>query len=109
MLPQLIRAATLAVPEAPTSASPFNINEYPVIGVVTQPLPSEFENDPRFAGKKSYVMQAYVLWLESSGARVIPLVNEDTVEETDKKLAMVNGVLFPGGDGDYLAIGDHIY
>ena len=48
-------------------------------------------------------------WLEASGARVIPLVPSDSWADTEDKVSRLNGVLFPGGDGDYLEIGDHIY
>ena len=80
-----------------------------MIGIVTQPLPDEFKDDPRFAGKQTYIMEAYVEFMEAAGARVVPLIATDETSITDEKLKMLNGVLFPGGDGDYLEIGDHIY
>jgi hypothetical protein len=49
-------------------------NQQPVIGVFTQTLEDFMQNDPKFTGKKSYVMGAYVRYLQSAGARVIPLL-----------------------------------
>jgi gamma-glutamyl hydrolase len=65
--------------------------------------------DPRFAGKNSFIMEAYVNFMEVAGARVVAIVREEDPAITDEKLKKVNGILFPGGDGDYLAIGEHIF
>lgn len=59
----------------------------PVIGIVSQPLSSSLSKDPRFEGKTSYIMQAYVHWLEAAGARVVPLIMTDDNSITDAKLA----------------------
>jgi gamma-glutamyl hydrolase len=66
-------------------------------------------NDTRFDGLKSYVMTAYVQFLEAAGARVVPLVLGEPEEVTLDKLSKLNGVLFPGGDGDYLEFGRFIF
>ena len=47
--------------------------------------------------------------MELAGARVIPLVLGEPEEVTLDKLSKVNGVLFPGGDGDYLEFGRFIF
>lgn len=85
--------------------------ESPVIGVVSQSLEVEMGADPRFAPYKdgSYIMKAYVQWLQAAGARVVPLVRGEPEDETLRKLAGVNGVLFPGGDGDYEEFGRFIF
>ena len=54
-------------------------------------------------------MQAYVTFMESAGARVVPFLSTDSEADTLAKLEKVNGILFPGGDGDYLTVGDQIY
>ena len=59
------------------------------------------KGDSRFDGYGSYIMQAYVDWVESAGARVIPLIRGEDPEVTKRKLRGLNGVLMPGGDGDY--------
>ena len=53
MLPTLIEASHQAFIE---SASPFDLNKAPVIGILTQTLPDVLLADPRFAGKTSYMM-----------------------------------------------------
>jgi gamma-glutamyl hydrolase len=50
-------------------------------------------------------MSAYVRYIEAAGARVIPLIRDDPDEVTLDKLSKIDGVLAPGGDGDYLKIG----
>ena len=65
--------------------------------------------DPRFEGYDTYVMAAYVKWIEGSGGRVVPLIMGEPQEVTMAKLAKVNGVLFPGGDGDYFEFGKPIW
>ena len=54
-------------------------------------------------------MQAYIDWLEASGARVVPLLTTDDISVNREKLTKLNGVLFPGGDTDYLDLGNYIY
>ncbi len=81
----------------------------PVIGIVSQTLEAEMKNDTRFDGYKTYIMKSYVDWVEAVGARVIPLVNGEAENVTFDKLSRVNGVVFPGGDGDYLLYGRTVY
>jgi len=62
----------------------------PVIGILSQPANKDHD----------YIAASYVKWLESAGARSIPIpygANEELVNEI---LSQVNGVLFPGGDAD---------
>ena len=40
---------------------------------------------------------AYVKFIESFGARVVPIVPTETEEETIQKMQSLNGVLIPGG------------
>jgi hypothetical protein len=49
-------------------------NKQPVIGILSQTLETEFKNNPLFDGYNSYIMRAYVNFLESSGAQVVPLI-----------------------------------
>ena len=57
-------------------------------------------NDPEFFLYRGYIMDAYVKYLESAGARIVPLVNTDPLGDTLKKMEKLNGVLFPGGNAD---------
>lgn len=55
------------------------------------------------------MMSAYVKWMETAGARVVPLIMGEMVETTFAKMSKMNGILFPGGDGDYYLFGQPIY
>jgi gamma-glutamyl hydrolase len=72
-------------------------------------LEKEMQPDLRFAGYNSYIMKSYVDWLEAAGARIVPLVLGEDEEVTLNKLKGMNGVLFPGGDGDYHEFGQFIF
>jgi len=76
-----------------------------VIGIVTQTLEVHFQADPRFDGYRSYIMSSNVELLQSAGARVVPLIRDDPWEVTLEKLGKINGVLYPGGDGNYSVFG----
>ena len=66
-------------------------------------------NDTRFNDYKYYIMQSYVDWVEAEGARVVPLIQGEPASVTLDKLSKVNGVIFPGGDGDYLDYGRFVF
>ena len=82
-----------------------NTNEQPVIGILSQTLEEEMKADPRFAGYASYVMSDVVKFMEAQGARVVPVVRGETDEVTKELLKHLDGVLFPGGDGDNYDLG----
>lgn len=54
-------------------------------------------------------MAAYVKFMEASGARVVPLIMGEPDDVTMDKLSKLNGVLFPGGGGDYIDFGRPMY
>jgi len=54
-------------------------------------------------------MAAYVKFMESAGARVVPLIMGEPLEVTLEKVSKLSGVLFPGGGGDYIEFGRPIY
>jgi gamma-glutamyl hydrolase len=66
-------------------------------------------NNTRFDNYTSYIMATFVVFLESAGARVIPMINGEPEAVTLDKLSRINGVFFPGGDGDYLEYGRFIF
>jgi len=71
-----------------------------VIGIISQNLPDDLVDDPRFEGKTTYIMDAYVNYMEAFGARVVPIVSTESDEDTLAKLQTLNGVLIPGGSQD---------
>lgn len=66
-------------------------------------------DDARFSNYKTYIMKSYVDSVEAVGARVVPLIVGESEEETISKLKKLNGVIFPGGDGDYLEYGRFVF
>jgi len=54
-------------------------------------------------------MSAYVKYIESSGARVVPIIYGESKEIVMDKVSKLNGILFPGGAGDYIEIGKMIF
>ena len=85
------------------------VNQTPVIGILSQQNPYEFSEDERFLSTDSYMMAAYVKYLEQAGARVVPLIMGEPEEVTMDKLSKLNGVFFPGGNGDYIDWGRKIF
>ncbi|XP_057958380.1 gamma-glutamyl hydrolase 2-like isoform X2 [Malania oleifera] len=73
-----------------------NLNYRPVIGIVSHPgdgASGRLNN----ASNASYIAASYVKFVESAGARVIPLIYNEPMEIINNKLSLVNGVLFTGG------------
>lgn len=55
-------------------------------------------------------MSAYVKFIEASGARVVPIINEESNSTTLEKLEHLDGVLYPGGGGlDYIYKGRFVF
>lgn len=65
--------------------------------------------DDRFKGYKSYIMASYVKYFESQGARVVPIVHNETKAVTLEKMKHLNGVIMPGGNGDYEVLGKRVF
>eukprot|EP00201_Polytomella_parva_P017131 CAMPEP_0175056798 /NCGR_PEP_ID=MMETSP0052_2-20121109/10886_1 /TAXON_ID=51329 ORGANISM="Polytomella parva, Strain SAG 63-3" /NCGR_SAMPLE_ID=MMETSP0052_2 /ASSEMBLY_ACC=CAM_ASM_000194 /LENGTH=345 /DNA_ID=CAMNT_0016321895 /DNA_START=132 /DNA_END=1169 /DNA_ORIENTATION=- len=78
-----------------------SLNSRPIIGVVTQP------GDPAPEGA-SYVAASYVKWIESAGARVIPILYDLSELELTKRFNIINGLIIPGG-GAHLSEGHKFY
>ncbi|GAB4816247.1 hypothetical protein N2152v2_003293 [Parachlorella kessleri] len=69
------------------------INLRPIIGVLSQP------GDPAPKGH-SYIAASYVKFLESAGARVVPVLPDMPRDEVKRLFESVNGFLIPGGAQD---------
>jgi hypothetical protein len=55
----------------------YDLNETPVIGILSQELSESMKKDPRFEGYKSYMMADYPQYVMAQGSRVVPLVYEE--------------------------------
>eukprot|EP01116_Phalansterium_solitarium_P015696 TRINITY_DN3492_c0_g1_i1.p2 TRINITY_DN3492_c0_g1~~TRINITY_DN3492_c0_g1_i1.p2 ORF type:complete len:308 (+),score=88.69 TRINITY_DN3492_c0_g1_i1:55-978(+) len=64
----------------------------PIIGILSQPVGSDLAQYG-----SSYIAASYVKYLESGGARVVPIMYNASTDELDSLFASINGVLFPGG------------
>ncbi|GKV37101.1 hypothetical protein SLEP1_g45166 [Rubroshorea leprosula] len=73
-----------------------NLNYRPVVGILSHPgdgASGRLNN----AATASFIPASYVKFVESAGARVIPLIYNEPPETLLEKLQLVNGVLFTGG------------
>ncbi|KAI3702772.1 hypothetical protein L6452_28524 [Arctium lappa] len=78
----------------PTPESKLNFR--PIVGILSHPgdgASGRLNN----AANASYIAASYVKFVESAGARVIPLIYNEPPEILQSKLNLVNGVLFTGG------------
>ncbi|CAB1315591.1 unnamed protein product [Coregonus sp. 'balchen'] len=90
-----VLAACLCGVPLPVACSD-HLNYRPIIGVLAQ---ENIVGDPHAQGS-SYIAASYVKYLESAGARVVPIRINRTDEEYEKIFNSINGLLLPGGDVD---------
>jgi hypothetical protein len=69
-------------------------NTRPIIGILTQPAPSSMHKPPG----TTYLAASYVKYVESTGAQVVPILMNQTIDYYLHLFNSLNGVLFPGGD-----------
>ena len=76
-----------------STAQPTKLNgaQTPVIGILSSP---NNESDP---GQGSFIQDFYVKFLEAAGARVVPVVYDQSHESLDTLQSKLNGILFTGG------------
>ncbi|XP_078072379.1 gamma-glutamyl hydrolase-like [Mustelus asterias] len=72
------------------SSSP--LNQRPIIGILAQEASYSFDK----LGK-SYIAASYVKYIESAGARVVPISISLTEDQYQKLFYSINGLLLPGG------------
>jgi gamma-glutamyl hydrolase len=82
------------------------VNDWPIIGVFTQPSSSKEGN---CNGNCVYVAASYVKYLEASGARVVPVNYYASNAELDKIFNSVNGFFFPGGSSSFPKSAQYIF
>ncbi|XP_022848501.1 gamma-glutamyl hydrolase 2-like isoform X2 [Olea europaea var. sylvestris] len=87
------------------------LNYRPVIGILSHPgdgASGRLNN----ATNASYIAASYVKFVESAGARVIPLIYNEPRKILYEKLNLVNGMLFTGGwakSGLYFEVVESIF
>lgn len=65
----------------------------PIIGILTQPYQSD--NSPY-----SYIAASYVKFVESAGARVVPIFHNSSRAQLKEIFDSINGIVFPGGGSE---------
>ncbi|XP_068566330.1 gamma-glutamyl hydrolase [Cebidichthys violaceus] len=66
-------------------------NDRPVIGILAQEIRTPKPN------QTAYIAASYVKFLEAGGARVVPVMLSQTLEEYKRLFNSINGILYPGG------------
>uniref|UniRef100_A0A1B6HVS5 folate gamma-glutamyl hydrolase n=3 Tax=Homalodisca liturata TaxID=320908 RepID=A0A1B6HVS5_9HEMI len=67
----------------------------PIVGVLSQELGEEAKS--KYPGKTSFIPASYVKALEASGARVVPILIQQSEDYYKHIMSSINGVVFPGG------------
>jgi len=70
-------------------------NTRPILGILTEPVPESFKSIGL-----SYIVASYVKYIESAGARVVPIFHNSTSDQIESLFKSINGALFPGGSAD---------
>ncbi|KAJ4925097.1 hypothetical protein JOQ06_017835 [Pogonophryne albipinna] len=85
--------------QAGCEQSKAKINERPIIGILTQ--------NSRYLppNSKGYIASSYVKFLESGGARVVPIMVNREAEEYKRLFNSINGILLPGGAANITSSG----
>jgi gamma-glutamyl hydrolase len=68
-------------------------NNQPIIGIVTQPMDPDWKD----VNKDHYITASYVKWVESAGARAVPIFYNSSHDELKKVFNQINGILYTGG------------
>jgi gamma-glutamyl hydrolase len=70
-------------------------NARPVIGILTQPVESSLA-----PFGSSYIAASYVKYVESGGARAVPVFHNGSASYLATVYSQIDGILFPGGGAD---------
>ncbi|CAL8402645.1 unnamed protein product [Arctogadus glacialis] len=92
----VLGACLYGAPVVVKARNPEPLNYRPIIGVLAQEnLPDDLS-----ARGNSYIAACYVKYVESAGARVVPIRINLPEEEYVRIFNSINGLLLPGGDVD---------
>jgi gamma-glutamyl hydrolase len=69
----------------------------PIIGILSEPIINQKNNETEFM-----IAASYVKWLEMSGARSVAIPFDANVEQINMIFSSIDGLLFPGGAGKIL-------
>lgn len=94
--------------EAPAPGPPPGTRR-PLVGILSQPLPAAAAARLGFPPSSpsrppSFIAASYVKFVESGGARAVPVRFDAPAEETLRVFSAVNGLLLPGGSADVVSL-----
>jgi gamma-glutamyl hydrolase len=70
-------------------------NDRPIVGILTQDTRST--GNPKFQQLgRTYIPASYVKWIESAGARVVPIPYDADKKTLKHLFESINGLLLPG-------------
>lgn len=73
--------------------------ERPIIGILTQRVTDkQIHKFFPYSKNKSYIATSYVKYMQSAGARVVPIMDTYDEKNLSSIFKSVNGILLPGGD-----------
>ena len=84
----------------------FIANDFPIIGIFTQP---SNDSHPACGGECEYIAASYVKFVESAGARVVPVSYYANKSHLDYLFDSLNGFLFPGGESSFPLSAQYIF
>ena len=82
------------------------LTERPIIGILSQDLSSEDRASIDNSNYTSYIAASYVKFVESGGARVVPILINQPDDYYQMIFSSTNGLLIPGGAQDFDDSGD---
>lgn len=91
----VLRTACLCLAASAVTAE----NERPIIGVIAQETTEAMEST--FPAYGSFIVASYVKAIESSGARVVPILIGQTDEYYEEMFQAINGLVIPGGAAEF--------
>ncbi len=71
------------------------MNNRPILGILTEPHRSTFSSSIH-SEASSYISTSHIKFLESAGARVVPVGYDMTKEQLYELLSDLNGLYIPG-------------
>ena len=84
-------------------------NERPIVGILAQDIDTTKLTSMKNSNYKSYIAASYVKFVESGGARVVPVLINQPEEYYRMIFNSINGLLIPGGAVDFDNSGKSIF
>eukprot|EP00243_Klebsormidium_subtile_P003003 TRINITY_DN16135_c0_g1_i1.p1 TRINITY_DN16135_c0_g1~~TRINITY_DN16135_c0_g1_i1.p1 ORF type:complete len:367 (+),score=79.77 TRINITY_DN16135_c0_g1_i1:303-1403(+) len=97
-------ASILQLPDSAVTDEHPVLNNRPLIGILSQPGDGDggevVHKDEEAKYNTSYIAASYVKFVETGGARAVPIMYDASDEELERVFKSINGLLIPGGGAD---------